>query len=120
VVVLVEDHDGTRYVLRSALELEGFDVAEASNGLEALRLIRTISPDLVITDLEMPRLGGVGLARALRADEDHRSAVPLLLVSAHATKAHEQGMDGLFDAVLRKPVQPDELIAAAQELIETS
>ena len=66
-VVLADDHTMLREGLRRSLELEGFDiVAEASDGLEAVRIIEQLDPDVVLMDVTMPTLDGVGAVRMLR------------------------------------------------------
>lgn len=117
VIVLAEDHEETRYVLRAVLEQGGYTVAAASNGREALDAVARTSPALVITDLMMPVLDGVQLARAL-TDEGGERTVPLILVSAHATGMHDEpGVEAWFDAVLRKPVRPSDLLAAVRSVL---
>ncbi|MEZ4421922.1 MAG: response regulator [Gemmatimonadota bacterium] len=117
VIVLAEDHEETRYVLRAVLEQGGYTVAATSNGREALDAVARTEPALVITDLMMPVLDGVQLARAL-TDEGGERAVPVILVSAHATDMDdESGVEAWFDAVLRKPVRPSDLLAAVHSLL---
>ncbi|MEZ4416657.1 MAG: response regulator [Gemmatimonadota bacterium] len=119
-IVLVEDHEETRYVIQAVLEQSGFRVEAASNGREGLDAIRELEPVLVITDLMMPVLDGLQLARALTDDTGTR-AIPLILVSAHASDAGEdRDLEARFDAVLRKPVRPARLIEAVRDLLSSS
>ncbi len=78
-VVVADDDPRFRAFLVSALRGIGFDVVEASDGLEALERIRAVSPSLLLTDVEMPRLDGLRLTRAARAT---RPALPVIVLSA--------------------------------------
>lgn len=96
--LVVDDDPTMRGVLRHLLEVEGWDVREASDGTEALLVYREGVADLVLTDLEMPGMGGEELARRIR-DED--GEIPLVAISRRAPR---QGAGELFDGILRKPV----------------
>jgi len=67
-ILIVEDDAGVREFLRETLELEGHEVVEAENGREALELYRDRAADLIITDLVMPELDGIGMILALRKE----------------------------------------------------
>lgn len=102
--LVVDDDPGMRAVLRHLLELEGWAVEEAADGPSALEAWRHHRPDLVLTDLEMPRMTGEELARRLR--EDGVGGAPVVAISRRAPEA---GAGDLFDGVLRKPVTLREL-----------
>ena len=78
-VVVAEDDPRFRTFLVSALRGIGFEVVEASDGLEALERLRAVSPSLLLTDVEMPRLDGLRLTRAARAT---RPSLPVIVLSA--------------------------------------
>jgi CheY-like chemotaxis protein len=80
-VVLAEDDDSLRALVSLVLENEGYRVLAASDGVEALSLVHRFSPDLVLSDIDMPLLDGWGLLRALKADVATRE-VPVVLLSA--------------------------------------
>lgn len=104
-VLVVDDDDEMRAVLRHVLELDGWRVAEARDGREALARLTEARPDVVLTDLEMPRLDGVGLARRVRNGAD---GPRLAAISRHGIpEAHRH----LFDAHFRKPVRLEALRA---------
>lgn len=115
-VLLAEDNDEVREFVASILS-EEYDVISAANGQECYEQAATLTPDLVITDLMMPRLGGEGLVQALR--QEHRfDAVPILLLSA---KADDELRIRLLGAgaqdYLNKPFLPAELKVRAANLI---
>lgn len=103
--LVVDDDANMRGILRHVLEMAGWVVEEAADGKEALQAFRARPPDLVLTDLEMPRMNGEELARRIRSEGD-ASEVPMLAISRR--KPREETRE-LFDAVLEKPVALDQL-----------
>lgn len=96
-VLLAEDHDDTRHMLRTLLERRGLSVVETCNGLEAVDAAERERPDLILMDSSLPLLDGVGATRRLRA-LPALSAVPIVFLSGHAgpqaqTAALEAGCD---------------------------
>lgn len=86
--LVVEDEDLVREVFSGYLVLGGWQVVEAVDGLDGIEQARTHSPDLIVTDVKMPRLDGLEMIRRLRADPQ-LGRVPILIVSAHAVPNRE-------------------------------
>lgn len=103
-VVIAEDHDDTREALKLLLELQGYEVRAARDGIEALDLISETRPDVVITDYDMPRLDGAGLARELRSRSDKLGHLPILVLTALGQGLVKAAMDAGADAYIAKPV----------------
>lgn len=114
-VLLVEDDGALRGYLREHLA-EGYAVEEAEGGEDALRMARVSAPDIVVSDLSMPRGDGLTLARELRADTTLRG-VPILLVSARAGAVDRVEGLGHADDFLAKPVYVPELLARVSLLL---
>jgi CheY-like chemotaxis protein len=111
-VLLVEDDRDTREMYQLSLEHEGFSVTTVKDGAAALQAARRKRPDVVVTDLTLPRLNGHDLCRQLRADPSTRD-LALVLLTGHALVD-----DGsTFDRVLLKPCLPDALAAVIRELV---
>lgn len=92
-ILVVEDSITSRMLLKNILEAAGHVVRTAVDGIDALTVLRSERIDLVVSDVEMPRLDGFGLAAAMRADR-RWAETPLVLVTALATPAHrERGME---------------------------
>src|SRR3977135_3345570 len=84
-MLVVDDFDDTRWLLRTWLERKGFRVIEAENGNEAVSEAQSESPDLIIMDLEMPELDGLAATRQIRASEK-LADVPIVAVSAYGAE----------------------------------
>ena len=116
-VLVADDNADIRAYLRRHLEAAGYRVDEAADGEDALTCARRHPPDLVVSDVMMPRLDGLGLCRALR-DDPETDFVPILLLTAKA--ATEDRLDGLAEACddyLVKPFDVRELVARVGNLI---
>ena len=99
------------------LEDEGYEVRSASDGAEAIALARALTPDLVITDVEMPELDGYAVCKALKSDPA-TAHVPVLICSSLGEAADlERGFDAGADDYLVKPVLPEELSTRVRALV---
>lgn len=116
-ILLIEDHDLIRRLLRDTLELAGHTVIEARNGVEGLDLFRQAGADLVITDIVMPHKGGLDVVTALR---EQLPPVPIIAISGAGDSA-EDYLDLAYRMgamkVLLKPFSPAVLLAAIDELL---
>ena len=116
-VMVVDDSLTMRKVLGRLLEREGFDVAIAKDGMDALKLLQDMTPDIILTDIEMPRMDGFSLARNIR-DDVRTKNTPLIMISSRTAEKHrnvaaEIGVNAFFG----KPVADDELVAKINELL---
>lgn len=110
-VLLAEDDSDIRDVLAEVLRGEGYDVLEAANGLEALKLAVQTPPDIVVTDLMMPMMDGRALIRELKS-RAWLSSVPIVVITAYRSRA-----EGLAaDRTLPKPFDLDDFTATIREL----
>jgi two-component system chemotaxis sensor kinase CheA len=101
-VLVVDDSIVSRQMVSRVVEALGFELLIALDGMDALRILERVTPDLIVTDVEMPRLGGLGLARRLRQD-GRLSAVPIIIVSSRGSELDRQaGLQAGADAYLAK------------------
>jgi two-component system response regulator MprA len=114
-VLVVDDDRAVRESLRRSLEFNGYDVAVAADGAEALASMGPVNPDVVIMDVMMPRLDGIESTRALRkAGND----VPILVLTARdAVGDRVEGLDAGADDYLTKPFALAELLARLRALL---
>jgi CheY-like chemotaxis protein len=102
-ILVVDDDAPTRFVLRMILENAGHQVVEAAHGAAALDIINpNLLPDVVMTDLTMPILGGKELIERLRSAPT-TAAIPIVVVSGNADSARALQASGLVEAVVDKP-----------------
>jgi CheY-like chemotaxis protein len=118
-VLLVEDDLDGRRLYAQWLTAAGFLVQEAHNGLQALERAFDARPDVVVTDLHIPGIDGVELARRLKQDSRTRD-VPVLAVTGYVAFASDPGraLRAGCDGVLPKPYSPEDLEAAIRNLVE--
>ena len=109
-VLVIDDDPVILELLRVNFEIEGFDVICASDGEEGLRRAQADHPDIVISDIMMPRRDGLQLLSDLKSDPDTED-LPVILLSAKAQKAEvQQGLDLGADDYITKPFDPIQLI----------
>lgn len=108
-VLVVEDNDDTRTVIRFELERYGYQVIEARNGQEAIALAERACPDLILMDLNLPKVDGLTAAQAIRRMGEKCADVPILAVTAYDTYGIEEAArEAGCDAYIRKPIDfPD-------------
>ncbi len=116
-IMVVDDSLTMRKVLGRLLERAGYEVLVAKDGMDAMQLLQETTPDVILTDIEMPRMDGFGLARNIR-DDARTANTPLIMISSrtadkHQNLAKEIGVDAFFG----KPVQDDELVNKVKELL---
>ncbi|MES2501982.1 MAG: Hpt domain-containing protein [Pseudomonadota bacterium] len=115
--LVVDDSLTMRKVLGRLLEREGYEVLVAKDGMDAMQVLQDATPDIILTDIEMPRMDGFGLARNIR-DDARTAKTPLIMISSrtadkHQNLAKEIGVDAFFG----KPVHDEELINKVNELL---
>ena len=116
-ILIADDEPALRALLRTNLSLEGFDTLTASNGEEALRVIRDESPDVVLLDVMMPVMDGWTVLEELSKDGNRHTKV--ILVTAKATnEAQLQGWELGCDEYLTKPFDLDDMIDRIVEVVE--
>lgn len=115
-ILVVDDEKGQREILKAILVKQGYEVLTSSNGMEALRLLKETSFDVVLTDLKMPGLDGIELLRSILKE---KSPVSVVLMTAHGTinSAVEAMKLGAFDYLV-KPFEMDELLVVIKKAFE--
>jgi DNA-binding response OmpR family regulator len=114
-VLVADDDKDILQLLRLRLELLGYDVVQAANGVEALELAREHKPALAILDVMMPGLDGLEVTRQLRAGN---SRIPIILLTARIQESDvSAGLDAGADAYLGKPFDAVDLRNKVEELV---
>jgi len=108
-VLLVEDTEDNRFMMRRLLEMSGYDVIEATNGEEAVRLAETKKPDLILMDLSLPMIDGLAATRLIRKLPSLQKT-PIIAVSAHDTSDFlVEALGAGCNSYITKPIDFNEL-----------
>jgi DNA-binding response OmpR family regulator len=102
------------------LELEGFEVAVAKNGLIGLEMAKREVPQAIVTDVNMPGMDGMAMVKALRADPHTRDIAVLMLTSEASVESETQALAVGADDYILKPVEPRRLAARVKALLARS
>ncbi|GAA2082550.1 hypothetical protein GCM10009821_24240 [Aeromicrobium halocynthiae] len=123
-VLVVDDTASIRFLIRTNLELAGFEVREAVDGIDCIEQLRADAaagtlPDAVTVDEMMPRQGGMVTVRAIRADPALADLTVLMVTTQNMPMDIKRGMEAGADVYVTKPFDPDELIATITDLIDS-
>ena len=116
-ILVVEDHEDNRRIMRDLLTSSGYEVIEAVTGLEGVTAAETHRPDLIVMDIQLPGIDGYEATRRIKANPSLQK-VPIIVVTSYAlsgddVKAFEAGCD----AYVAKPFSPRDLLAKIREYV---
>jgi two-component system cell cycle response regulator DivK len=115
-ILIADDHEDNRELLQLLLAGAGYNVREAGDGRECLRIAREELPDLIVIDLSMPLLDGWGVFQELKADDRTRT-IPCMAVTAHAELDRNEALETGFSAYVSKPYSGDALLKTVATLL---
>ncbi len=116
-VLVVDDFEDARVLYGEYLGFCGYDVAEATNGDEAITRATELRPDLILMDLSMPLVDGWEATRRLKADERTKD-IPIMALTGHAMAGHaDSARSAGCDAVVTKPCLPQDLVKTIDEML---
>lgn len=115
-ILIVEDHPDSRDLLALYLRMQGYTVYTAEDGREGLKLIQLDCPDLIITDLSMPHLDGIGLIKRVRQIPECR-ITPILVMTAHGSEEESAACQAGANQTIAKPIEYESLIHRINELL---
>jgi two-component system cell cycle response regulator DivK len=118
-ILIVEDNEKNRKLVRDVLEFRKYRTAEADNAEEGLRLAKKLRPDLILMDIQLPGMDGIAALGHLRADPNTR-AIPVMAVTASAmTQDRQKIMAAGFDDYQSKPISVREFGEAVRRVLDT-
>ena len=118
-VLLVDDYPDAREMYSEYLQFSGFDVVEATNGMEALKSAVESSPDIILMDLSLPVMDGWEATRRLKADE-RTASIPVVALTGHALAGISEGAKRAgCDAFVTKPCLPEDLVKEIRRILDT-
>lgn len=116
-IMVVEDFEDNRFMMRRLLEMSGYQVLEAVNGEEAVEIAKRERPSLILMDLSLPLLDGLAATRRIRQETELRD-VPIVAVSAHDTADfHADALAAGCNDYVTKPIDFDQLEALLGRLL---
>jgi len=116
-ILIVEDNEQNRKLVRDVLAFTGYEVIEAETGEEGLRLARDRHPSLIMMDIRLPGIDGVETLRQLRAEEATRD-IPVMALTASVMTADQQRITQAgFDACQAKPISVKDFMATVERLV---
>jgi len=117
-VLIVDDYPDAREMYAEYLQFSGFDVVEASNGMEALQRAVDTAPDIILMDLSLPVMDGWEATRRLKADK-RTAAIPVVALTGHALAGISEGARKAgCDAFVTKPCLPEDLVKEIRRVLD--
>ncbi len=116
-IMVVEDQEDNRQILRDLLGSNGYDLIEAWDGETALTTLASQRPDLILMDIQLPGIDGYEVTRRIKADPGLR-AIPIIAVTSYALSGDaEKAFEAGCDAYVTKPFSPRQLLAKVREYL---
>jgi two-component system cell cycle response regulator DivK len=116
-ILVVEDQEDNRQILRDLLGSVGYDMVEAGDGEAALVAVKARRPDLILMDIQLPLLDGYEATRRIKADPDLKD-IPIIVVTSYALSGDEaKARAAGCDAYVTKPYSPRQLLAKIKEFL---
>jgi two-component system, chemotaxis family, chemotaxis protein CheY len=116
-ILAVDDSASMRQMVSFTLKGAGHDITEAVDGVQALQLAKTMSVDVVLTDVNMPNMDGIELIRELRKLPDYKFTPMLMLTTESAVDKKMEGRKAGATGWIVKPFNPDQLLATIKKVI---
>ena len=111
-ILVVEDHDKNRKLVRDVLTFKGYEIIEAETGEEGVRLAQERHPSLVLMDIRLPGIDGIEALRRLRAEQATREIPIMAMTASVMTEDRRRITDAGFDAYQSKPIKVKDFVAA--------
>ena len=116
-ILVVDDHEDNRRILRDLLTSVGYEIIEAEDGEQAIIVAAARRPDLILMDIQMPILDGYDATRRIKTDPTMR-AIPVIAVTSYALSGDEEkALTAGCDAYIAKPHSPRQLLARVREFL---
>jgi two-component system, cell cycle response regulator DivK len=117
-ILVVEDNDKNRKLVRDVLTFKGYEIIEAETGEEGVRLAQERRPSLVLMDIRLPGIDGIEALRRLRAEQATRGIPIMAMTASVMTEDRKRITDAAFEAYQSKPIKVKDFVAAVERLLE--
>ena len=119
-ILVVEDQDDNMQILRDLLDSVGYEIIEARDGAEGVKVAKAERPDLILMDIQLPVLDGYEATRQIKADPELRT-IPIIVVTSYALSGDEdKAREAGCDDYVPKPYSPRQLLAKIMKYLPTS
>jgi two-component system cell cycle response regulator DivK len=116
-ILIVEDNELNMKLFHDLLEAHGYNILQTRDGMEALRLARAHTPDLILMDIQLPEVSGLEVTKWIKEDDKTRS-IPVIAVTAFAMKGDEEKIRrGGCEAYIAKPISVSQFLATVQKFL---
>lgn len=115
-ILIVDDSNSMRQMIRFTLEEEGYEIEEAINGKQGTEKLETFKPELIITDIHMPEMNGIEFITHTRGQAKHKFTPIIVLTTESEKQMQEEGKKAGATAWLVKPFSPDVLIETVKKV----
>lgn len=116
-VLLIEDNEHNRYLLTFLLRQHGYEVSAAESGPQGVTLASSLTPSLVLLDIQLPGMDGYAVARELRRDESLRETVVIAVTSYAMPGDREKALEAGCTGYIEKPIDPDTFVAEMELIV---
>lgn len=116
-ILVVEDQEDNRRILRDLLSSRGYEIIEVTDGLAGVAAAQTHHPDLILMDIQLPGIDGYEATRRIKEDKELQS-IPVIAVTSYALSGDEQkALSAGCDDYIAKPYSPRELLAKVEQIL---
>lgn len=116
-ILIADDEKALRVLIAGTLEIGDFNILEADNGIEALNLVKSERPDLIILDVMMPGMTGYEVCKGIKANPDIADTKVLILTAKGQQTDKEAAREAMADFYLAKPFSPMDLLSMVEEIL---
>lgn len=116
-ILVIEDQEDNRRIMRDLLENSGYEIVEAVNGLDGVRAAESRPPDLILMDVQLPGIDGYEATRRIKTNPDLKD-IPVIIVTSYALSGDDKkAFEAGCDAYVSKPFSPRSLLAKVREFL---
>jgi DNA-binding response OmpR family regulator len=117
-VLVVEDHHDTSFTLCRLLKMEGYEVEHAIDGMVGFATAESEQPDLIVTDIQMPRMNGIEMIKKIR-ENGFLSKTPIIVMSAYGRRMINDALEAGADEYVEKPIDFDMFLTTVKNKLST-
>jgi CheY-like chemotaxis protein len=118
-ILVVEDFEDSRYLLKFQLEQLGYEVLQAEDGQEAIQMVKYNAPDLILMDIALPIVDGLTATRFIRDHLDQKSEIPIIAFTASGHSIYQDAMTAGCNEVVGKPLEIDALQPIIEQYLQS-